>query len=67
MAKDSVLNIGKGVSVTETATEIVIRIPTGGNYGPSASGKTTIVASTQGNVTLPVSGVTIGVNAYRKN
>ena len=35
-------------------------------HGPSASGKTTIVATSHGNKLLEGTGVTIGINAYRK-
>jgi hypothetical protein len=35
-------------------------------FGKSASGKTTIVASTQGNVAVGDSGVILGLNAYTK-
>lgn len=45
--------------------ECVIRFRLDREVGPSASGKTTVVATTRGNVTLP-GGVTLGLNAYRK-
>ena len=56
---------GKGVDIDETAEEIVIRIRKDSGFGPSASGKTNIVATTSGNVELD-SGVIVGVNAYRR-
>ena len=34
--------------------------------GPSKSGKTIIIASTQGNKQIPGTGATIGLNIYRK-
>ena len=34
--------------------------------GPSKSGKTTIIASTQGNKLVPGTDATIGLNIYRK-
>jgi hypothetical protein len=35
-------------------------------FGPSASGKTTIIASTEGNVAVPDREEKIGLNVYRK-
>lgn len=58
--------LGLGVRVTQEGDDIVIRIDATQDHGPSASGKTRIVGSTKGNVTLP-NGVTLGVNAYRKS
>lgn len=59
------MEVGKGVAIEETAEEVVIRFKKSNDFGKSASGKTNIVASTLGNVKLP-SGITVGVNAYRK-
>jgi len=36
------------------------------NLGPSKSGKTQLVATTNGNVNIPGTDVTLGFNAYRK-
>lgn len=57
--------IGLGVRVSQDGNDIVIRIDASKDHGPSASGKTRIVASSKGNVTL-ANGVTLGINAYRK-
>ena len=35
-------------------------------FGPSASGKTTIIASTEGNITVPEREEKVGLNVYRK-
>jgi len=35
-------------------------------FGPSSSGKTIIIASTEGNFTLPGRGEVVGLNVYRK-
>jgi hypothetical protein len=35
-------------------------------FGPSSSGKTIIIASTEGNVTVPERDEKIGLNVYRK-
>lgn len=59
------MNVGKGITVEERDGLVIISFPADGNFGQSGSGKSNIVATTAGNVTLP-SGITIGVNAYRK-
>lgn len=46
--------------------ELVIRVNLDQNFGPSSSGKSLIVASTQGNVSIPgVPDVKMGLNIYR--
>jgi hypothetical protein len=35
-------------------------------FGPSSSGKTIIIASTEGNVSVPVRDEKVGLNVYRK-
>jgi hypothetical protein len=35
-------------------------------FGPSSTGKTIIIASTEGNVTIPNRQEKIGLNVYRK-
>jgi hypothetical protein len=35
-------------------------------FGPSSTGKTIIIASTEGNVTIPSRQEKIGLNVYRK-
>jgi hypothetical protein len=47
-------------------TILTVTLDLSKRFGKSASGKTTIVASTQGNVAVGDTGVTIGVNAYTK-
>ena len=36
------------------------------DFGPSSSGKTIIIASTEGNFALPGRGEVIGLNVYKK-
>lgn len=59
------MEYGKGIEVDESGEDIIIRFSKRGRYGLSKTGKTLIVASTSGNITLDC-GVTIGVNAYIK-
>jgi hypothetical protein len=56
--------IGANVEGTIEANVLVLRIDLSKELGPSKSGKSTLVASTNGNFTLP-DGTKIGVNAYR--
>ena len=44
--------------------ELVIRVDLSVNLGPSKSGKTTMIATTNGNTKLP-DGTTFGLNVYR--
>ena len=46
---------------------LIIKIDTSKRFGKSASGKTTIIASTQGNQSVPgTDGMILGLNAYTK-
>jgi hypothetical protein len=46
---------------------LVIRVDLTKSFGPSTSGKTTIIASTEGNVAVPGrEDVKVGVNVYTK-
>ena len=47
---------------------LTIKVDLTKEVGPSASGKSIIIASTEGNVDLPsVDDTKIGLNVYRKN
>ena len=56
------------ISIQTNGTTLVITIDGSKDLGPSASGKTRLVASSQGNQAIKVGGRTIylGVNAYTK-
>jgi len=46
---------------------LTIKIDLAKEFGPSASGKTTIIATTEGNVSIPgAEDKKIGINVYRK-
>ncbi|MGC8540227.1 MAG: hypothetical protein ACP5QA_06305 [Phycisphaerae bacterium] len=45
---------------------LTIKVDLSKQFGPSASGKTIIIASTEGNVTVPDRDEKIGLNVYRK-
>ena len=51
----------------EDKNVLVIKVDLGIEFGPSASGKTIIIASTEGNVSVPGSeAIKIGLNVYKK-
>jgi hypothetical protein len=46
---------------------LTIKVDVTKEFGPSASGKTIIIASTEGNISIPEKeDVKIGLNVYRK-
>ena len=54
----------KNVDMKMQGKKLVIEVDTSQDFGPSKSGKTIIIASTEGNQN--VNGVTVGLNVYRK-
>lgn len=57
----------KNITMTREGDVLTIKVDLSKNYGPSSSGKTTIIASTQGNKSLPGSETQkIGLNIYDK-
>lgn len=58
----------KNVEIATQNSKLIITIDTAKEFGPSASGKTIIIASTEGNQPVSVNGkvVTLGLNVYRK-
>jgi hypothetical protein len=56
----------KNVEMILEGTMLTITVDLSKEFGPSASGKTTIVASTEGNVSVPGREEKIGLNVYRK-
>ena len=53
----------KNVETKIEGTKLIITVDMSKTYGPSKSGKTIIVASTEGNV--KVGEVTLGLNVYK--
>ena len=45
---------------------LTIKVDLTKEFGPSSSGKTIIVATTEGNVDVPGSEVKLGLNCYKK-
>jgi hypothetical protein len=56
----------KNVELTVDGTMLTIKVDLSKDYGPSSSGKTTIIASTEGNVSIPDREEKIGLNIYKK-
>jgi hypothetical protein len=56
----------KNIKTTVKGNTMTIEIDLSKTFGPSKSGKTIIVASTEGNQKVEGSDVVIGINAYKK-
>lgn len=57
----------KNVEMHVTGTILTITVDLSKEFGPSASGKTIIIASSEGNKSVPgYEDVKIGLNVYRK-
>ena len=57
----------KNVEMSVDGNILTIKVDLSKEYGPSSSGKTIIVASTEGNVSIPGREEKLGLNVYRKN
>ncbi|HET9855730.1 MAG TPA: hypothetical protein VFR53_11790 [Methylomirabilota bacterium] len=56
----------KNVEMTVAGNILTIKVDLTKQFGPSASGKTIIIASTEGNITVPEREEKVGLNVYRK-
>lgn len=56
----------KNVEMAVNGNTLTITVDLTKEFGPSSSGKTIIIASTEGNFTLPGRGEVVGLNVYRK-
>ncbi|BBO15774.1 conserved hypothetical protein [Candidatus Brocadia pituitae] len=56
----------KNVEFIVEGNILSIKIDLSKEFGPSSSGKNIIVASTEGNITIPNREEKIGLNIYRK-
>ena len=56
----------KNVEMSVEDNILTIKVDLSKDYGPSSSGKTIIVASTEGNVSIPDREEKLGLNVYRK-
>lgn len=56
----------KNVELAVNGNTLTITVDLTKEFGPSSSGKTIIIASTEGNFTLPGRNEVVGLNVYRK-
>jgi hypothetical protein len=56
----------KNVEMTVAGNILTIKVDLTKKFGPSSSGKTIIIASTEGNVAVPERDEKVGLNVYRK-
>lgn len=56
----------KNVELKVEGNILTIKVDLTKEFGPSSSGKTIIIASTEGNVSIPDRDEKIGLNIYRK-
>ncbi len=56
----------KNVEMSIEGSMLTIRVDLSKEFGPSSTGKTIIIASTEGNVTIPDRQEKVGLNVYRK-
>lgn len=56
----------KNVEMSVEGTMLTIKVDLSKEFGPSSSGKTTIIATTEGNVNVPEREEKIGLNIYKK-
>ena len=55
----------KNLEMTVEGETLIIKVDLSKDFGPSKSGKTIIIASTEGNVSVPERDEKIGLNVYR--
>ena len=57
----------KNVEMKTEDNVLIIKVDLTKDFGPSASGKTIIIASTEGNISIPdKENIKIGLNVYKK-
>jgi hypothetical protein len=56
----------KNVEMSVLGNILTITVDLSKEFGPSSSGKTIIIASTEGNVAVPNREEKVGLNVYRK-
>lgn len=56
----------KNVELNLNGNILTITVDLSKDFGPSSSGKTTIIATTEGNVTVPGRDEKLGLNVYKK-
>ena len=60
--------VGQNIEMSVEGNKLILTIDLSQQFGISGSGKSTIIASTGGNVSLPGNeSIKVGVNVYRPN
>ena len=60
--------VGQNIEMSVEGNKLTLTIDLSQQFGTSGSGKSTIIASTNGNVSVPSDeSIKIGVNVYRPN
>jgi ABC-type uncharacterized transport system YnjBCD ATPase subunit len=60
------INLGTNIAASVDGDILTIKIDLAARHGASGSGKSTIVATTGGNIAIPQCEVKLGLNAYVK-
>ncbi len=55
----------KNIDMQIDGTKLIITVDLSKDLGPSKSGKTRIIATTAGNITIPGTDAKAGINIYR--
>lgn len=59
--------MAKNVDMAVEGNILTIKVDLSKDFGPSSSGKTTIIASTEGNISIPGrEEIKIGLNIYKR-
>jgi len=56
----------KNVEMTVDGQMLTIKVDLSKDFGPSSTGKTILIASTEGNIVVPGREEQVGLNVYRK-
>jgi hypothetical protein len=56
----------KNIEMSVEGNILTIKVDLTKDFGPSSTGKTIIIASTEGNVSIPDREEKVGLNVYRK-
>ena len=56
----------KNVDISVQGNILTIKVDLAKEFGPSSSGKTLIIASTEGNYPVPGRSEVVGLNVYKK-
>ena len=56
----------KNVEMKVEGDILILKVDLTKEFGPSSSGKTTLIATTEGNVSVPDRDEKVGLNVYKK-